>query len=239
MGFVDVHCHVLPGIDDGSRNMDMTMEMLRIAAKNNITEMIVTPHYKKGHVGTPRNVIGDMIRDLEREAEAEGLSINFYPGTEIAYNSSLEEKLESGWLARMNDTDYVLVEFSPFETFSYIKNAIDDIFSMGYRPIIAHVERYQCMLAKLDNVRVIHDMGCQVQVNAGSVAGNYGFRVKHFISKLLKEQLIEYVGTDAHNADSRKPEMLKCAEVIYKKCSTDYADAVLFGNAWDYLLTTE
>lgn len=237
MGFVDVHCHLLPGIDDGSQNMEQTMEMLRIAEAEGITDAIVTPHYKQGRVGTPRKVIGEMIQEVESLARQSGLSIRLWPGTEVYYNSSLEEKLESGWLASMNDTTFVLVEFNPLETYAYVRNAVDDLFGMGYHPIVAHVERYQCMLGNVENVRTLHDFGCRIQVNAGSVAGNYGFKIKHFIKKLLKEELIDYVGTDAHDVRNRSPEMKKCAEVIRKYCDPEYADDVLFRNAVSDLLT--
>ena len=237
MGFVDVHCHLLPGIDDGSQNMEQTMEMLRIAEAEGITDAIVTPHYKQGRVGTPRKVIGEMIQEVESLARQSGLSIRLWPGTEVYYNSSLEEKLESGWLASMNDTTFVLVEFNPLETYAYVRNAVDDLFGMGYHPIVAHVERYQCMLGNVENVRTLHDLGCRIQVNAGSVAGNYGFKIKHFIKKLLKEELIDYVGTDAHDVRNRSPEMKKCAEVIRKYCDPEYADDILFRNAVSDLLT--
>ena len=231
MGYFDIHCHLLPGVDDGSRNMDETLEMLRIAAENGITDMIFTPHYKQGQVGTPRSVIEKMIAKVREAAEAEGISMQIHPGTEIYYNSALEEKLESGWLSRMIDSDFVLLEFSPFETFPYIKNAMDDIYSLGYHPILAHVERYQCMLGSVENVRILHKMGVHIQVNAGSVAGDYGFKVKHFIKKLMKEHLIDYIGTDAHNASGRKPAMEKCAEVVRKICDEEYAQALLSENA--------
>lgn len=236
MGYVDIHCHVLPGVDDGSQDIEESLEMLHIAADNGITDMILTPHYKKGRVGTPRQQIGELISELQNLAWQEGIEINLYPGTEIYYNSSLEEKLENGWLSRMNDTDYVLVEFSPMDTFQYIKNAIDDVFSLGYRPIIAHVERYQCMLGKVENVKVLHDMGCRIQVNAGSVAGNYGLPTKWFLKKLLKLHLVDYLGTDAHNTEGRKPEMEKCAKLVRKYCDKQYADEVLFENAAEDLL---
>lgn len=236
MGYFDIHCHLLPGVDDGSKDMDETLEMLRIAADNGITDMIFTPHYKQGQVGTPRSIIEKMIVDVCSAAKANGIEMRIYPGTEIYYNSSLEEKLESGWLSKMADSEYVLLEFSPFETFPYIKNAMDDIYSLGYHPILAHVERYQCMLGSMENARILHKMGVQIQVNAGSVAGDYGFKVKHFIKKLLKEQLVDYLGTDAHNATGRKPAMEKCAEVVRKICDEDYANAILYGNAQSYLL---
>lgn len=236
MGYIDIHCHLLPGVDDGSADMDETLDMLHIAQENGITDMIFTPHYKQGRVGTPCAVIREMIKEVSSRAAEEGIAIRIYPGTEIYYNSSLEEKLESGWLATMNGTEFVLVEFSPFETFPYIRNAMDDLFSLGYRPILAHVERYQCMLGSVENVRVLKNMGCHIQVNAGSVAGDYGFKVKHFLKKLLKEQLVDYVGTDAHDRHKRIPAMEKCAETIKKVCDPRYAEEILSGNAGKYLL---
>lgn len=235
MGYIDIHCHILPQIDDGSQSMEETLEMLRIAADSGTTAMIVTPHYKKGRVGTPRHKIGEMIQQVQEYAWEDGIDIQLYPGTEIYYNSSLEEKLESGWLSTMNDTEYVLVEFSPMDSFQYIRNAIDDVFSLGYHPIIAHVERYECMLKSVENVESIREMGCLIQVNAGSVAGNYGFMVKHFIKKLLKKQLVDFVGSDAHNTGKRNPDMDKCAAVIRKVCGEQYADEILFENAERYL----
>ncbi|MBP5281691.1 MAG: protein-tyrosine-phosphatase [Lachnospiraceae bacterium] len=231
MGYIDIHCHVLPGVDDGSQSMDVTLEMLQIAQENGISDMIVTPHYKQGRVGTPRKAIGEMIEEVTRHAKLSGIDVRLHPGTEIYYNSSLEEKLESGWLARMNDTDYVLVEFSPMETYSYIRNAMDDIMSIGYRPVLAHVERYQCMLAKPANVKDLHDLGVKIQVNADSVAGAFGFKIKHFIKKLLKEQVIDFIGSDAHDEKRRTPAIAKCAEVLHKYCDEQYADDLLFGNA--------
>ena len=236
MGYIDIHCHVLPGVDDGSSNMDETVEMLKIAASQGISDMIVTPHYKQGRVGTPKEVIDRMITEVEKYAALSGISIKLHPGTEIFYNSSLEEKLESGWLATMNGTEHVLVEFSPSDNFQYIRNAIDDRMGLGYRPIVAHVERYQCTLAKVENVRDLKRMGCKIQVNASSIAGTLGFKVKLYAKKLLKEELIDFIGTDAHDPKTRKPEIEKCAEVIRKHCSPEYADAILFENAKNDLM---
>ena len=231
MEYIDVHCHLLPGVDDGSQDMDEAMEMLKIAEKNGITDAIVTPHYKQGRVGTPRKVIGEMIREVEKYARLSGLSIRLYPGTEIYYSSSVGEKLDSGWLSSMNDTEYVLVVFDPQEPFSYLRNAVDDLFGLGYHPILAHVERYRCMLGNVDNVKALRDFGCKIQVNAGSIIGDSGFKVKQFVKKLLKEELIDYVGTDAHDVKSRSPELTKCVDVIRKYCDSEYADDILFKNA--------
>ena len=173
------------------------------------------------------------MRELVKE---EGIYINLYPGNEIYYRSDLEEKFESGALSTMNDSGYVLVEFSPMEDFLYIRSAAEELFSMGYTPIIAHVERIQCIEKKIEHAHTLKKMGCELQVNAASATGEVGFFCKRFVHKLLKEELVDYIGTDAHNTEKRKPAMKKCAELLYKKYERDYADAILYKNAVKRLL---
>ena len=231
MGYIDIHSHILPQMDDGSQSMEQSLEMLRIAESEGITEIFATPHYKSGRLRADSREVSKALQRLQKAAVEEGLEIQLYPGTEIYYRSELEDKLDNGELHTMNGSNYVLVEFSPLEDYSYIRNAMDDILSMGYQPILAHVERYQCMLKDKKRVSELRDMGCGIQANAGSITGDFGFTAKHFLWKLLKEELIDYIGTDAHNADKRKPTMQKCADMLYKKCGQEYADALLFGNA--------
>lgn len=235
MGYADIHSHILPHMDDGAENMAESMEMLRIAAGEGISWIIATPHYKSGRFRADGGAVREKLAQLQEAADAEGLNIKLYPGTEIYYRSELEEKLDRKYLCTMNDTDYILVEFSPFEDYIYIRNAINAVFGMGYRPILAHVERYQSMLQDIHRVEDIKSIGCSIQVNAGSIAGDYGFKAKHFTHKLLKRKLVDYIGTDAHNTGKRSPDMRRCADILYKKCDRMYAEEILFGNARRYL----
>ncbi|MBR1931130.1 MAG: protein-tyrosine-phosphatase [Lachnospiraceae bacterium] len=235
--FTDVHCHILPGLDDGSQSMDETLEMLRIAEAEGIRRMIVTPHYKEGRRSADPDTILRRMEEVQRLLEDEGIDIRLYPGNEIYYTSELEEKLESGRILSMNYTEYLLVEFSPFEDYIYIRNAMDNIRSLGYTPILAHVERYECMLKDRKHVEEMRALGCMIQVNASSVTGENGSKVKRFVHKLLKLALVDFVGTDAHNTGRRKPALWKCAELLYKKYGAEYADALLTGNAEEILLS--
>lgn len=239
MGFVDIHSHILPGIDDGAGSMEQALEMLRIAQSEGITDIIATPHYKSGRYKADSREVSRLLEKLQRAAEEESIAVRLYPGTEIYYHSELEERLDSGNLHTMNYTDFVLVEFSPFEDYGYIRNAAEDILSMGFVPVMAHVERYQCLLKDEERVQELKDMGCCIQVNASGIVGDYGLAAKRFTRKLLKKQLVDYVGTDAHNTDKRKPAMQKCADILYKKCSREYADAVLYENSRHDLLEEE
>lgn len=236
MGYIDMHSHILPGLDDGAQSMNETLEMLRIACREGITHIIATPHYKSDRFPANAERLRDTMAKVQQAAAKEDIPIVLHAGNEIYYNSELEEKFDSGALCTMGDSEYVLVEFSPFESYKYIRNAMEDIMGLGYTPILAHVERYECMCKDNKCVAELKAMGCDIQVNASSVTGDNGWRIKHFVHKLIKEELVDYIGTDAHNTEGRKPAMKKCASYLYKKCSRSYADALLFGNARERLL---
>ena len=225
---VDVHCHILPGIDDGSRDMSETLKMLEIAHDEGITHMIATPHFKGGHHNASPEKVSALINEVQEAADGCKLGIKLYQGNEILYHDELCEGVDNGRISRMNDTDYVLVEFMPSDPYQYIRNSLDEI---------AHVERYGCMLDDVENVREIKNMGVEIQVNASSILGDIGRDVKKFLHKLLSEQIIDYVGTDAHRCEgSRTPKIRECAGMLYKKYEEQYVDDILYGNAMDRLL---
>lgn len=237
MGYIDIHSHILPGMDDGSQDMEETLEMLRIAQEEGITHIIATPHYKSGRFRADAANLRNVLDEVRQRAREQGIHIKLYAGNEIYYHSDLEERLESGRLCTMNGTDYVLVEFSPFEDYLYIRNAVYNLLGMGYVPILAHVERYACLCKKREHVRELKSMGCAIQVNAGSIIGDTGWKAARFVKRLLKEELVDYLGTDAHDSNGRRrPAMAKCAAYLKHKCSRTYADALLYGNATENLL---
>ncbi len=236
MKYIDIHSHILPFMDDGAKDTEMSLEMLRIAAREGITDIIVTPHYRKGYYRGERRDMDKVLTQMRDLMKTEGIRINLYPGNEIYYHSELEEKLESGALSSMNDTEYVLVEFSPMEDFMYIRSAVEELFGMGYTPIIAHVERIRCIEQNIEYARTLKNMGCDIQVNAASAMGAVGFWCRRLVHRLLREQLVDYIGTDAHNVDKRSPAMKKCAGMLYRKYDREYVDGILFQNAATRLL---
>lgn len=231
MNYIDIHSHVLPCMDDGADDVETALEMLRMAQAEGISDIIVTPHYTSGRFRADSRRLQEQLGKLREKVSEEGLLVNLYPGTEVYYRSGLEEKFEAGELCTMNSTEYVLVEFSPMEDYMRIRAAADDLFCMGLHPILAHAERYQCLCKSSRYLRELKNMGCEVQVNAGSVTGEAGFRIKRRVRRLLKEGLVDYIGTDAHGIGKRKPVIKKCAKILYRKYDKSYADAVLFQNA--------
>ena len=217
-GFTDIHCHVLPMVDDGAETMEMALDMLRIAAEEGIRKMILTPHQKADRkCVTPEGIIRRMVL-LQEEADKKGIPVKLFPGNEIFYRHGLAELLEQGKIRTLADSHYVLIEFLPGEDYAYIRDAVDRVASFGYWPVVAHVERYVNVIKDMEKAeRLKEDVGCYFQVNASSVVGDQGFAAKNVVKKLLKAGLVDFVGTDAHSDGSRAPRLRKCAGYLEKK----------------------
>lgn len=233
----DVHCHILPGLDDGSKNMDMTMDMLRVAMREGITHIVCTPHYKAGRHNASNATIEKRFEEVREMIEEAGIPIQLFLGNEVLFFDNIDEKLDAKRIYTMNHCQYVLVEFSPGDQYNYIRNALIEVQGMGYSPVIAHVERYECMVKHPEYAGELHSMGVKIQVNASSVMGEIGWRIKHYIKRLMKDHIVDYVGTDAHRSEGRAPYIDACAEYLYKKFDTQYVNDILYENARrDFLL---
>lgn len=236
MGYIDIHSHVIPGADDGARSQEQSLRMLAVAAKNGIDRMILTPHNKAGHRNISPAGIKRSVEQLQGLADDAGIAIQLYPGCEIFYREGVGEMLEEKLLCSLADGPYVLVEFMPSVEFSYIRAAVYELGGCGFIPILAHIERYQCLMKNIDNAGYLLDRGAYLQINASCLEGGLSeLRMKKAVKKLLKEQMIHFVATDAHNDTSRAPHMAECAAYLRKKCGHEYAARLLWENAWAVL----
>lgn len=228
MKYIDIHSHLLPGIDDGARDTETSMEMFRIAEKNGIREMILTPHYKPMHHNASPDTVQRLIRKMEEKLAEEGINIRLHPGNEIYYHSEAISQALEGNLCTLAGSSYVLVEFNPMDEFEYIRNGLYQFLAEGFRPILAHVERYRCMTGKADRAEDLIGMGAYIQVNAGSIMGQYGLQTRLFTRGLLKKDLVHFVATDAHDTGNRAPELKECARFLTKKFGEDYTEELLY-----------
>ena len=227
MKYMDIHSHLLPGIDDGARDFETSMEMFRIAGKNGIGAMILTPHYKPVHHNASPATIRRLISEMEEKLAEEKIDIRLYPGNEIYYHSEAVAQALEGGLCTLAGSSYVLVEFNPMDEFEYIRNGLYQFLSEGFRPVLAHVERYRCMTSKTDRTE---ELTGYIQVNAGSIMGHYGLQTKGFARGLLKKDLVHFVATDAHDAKNRAPELEECARFLTKRFGEDYTRELLYEN---------
>lgn len=231
MGLIDMHCHIIPGVDDGSRSFDMSLAMLKQAAQEGITGIVATPHCRPERWDYQPDLLKERLQKLKELAVGEHIDMCFWLGSEIRWRGGVPEYLADEAYLTIADTDAVLVEFGTEDSLRTMDRALDNLLAQGYRPVIAHVERYECLHKNVDSLEEWVDRGVLIQCNASSLDGTDSFAITHFARKLLKNELIHLIGTDSHSDTWRRPQMRECRRFLEKKCSSAYAKALLQGNA--------
>ncbi|WP_408070374.1 CpsB/CapC family capsule biosynthesis tyrosine phosphatase [Butyrivibrio sp. JL13D10] len=232
---IDIHCHILPGVDDGSPDVDTSLAMLKTAISEGTKGMILTPHHKPMHHNVRPDHLIEYTAQLMDRANAKGIDVQLFPGNEIYYSDSAVRELESGRASTLAGSDYVLIEFHPTDMYKTIHNALYTVQSSGYRPILAHVERYADMARHVKYVDELLDMGIYIQVNANSVMGKYGLGIRHFTRELIKRDMVHFVATDAHDNGSRAPHLLDCRDFVESRLGEDFALRIFHDNAMKVL----
>ena len=229
--FVDTHCHILSGVDDGAQTVEEMQQMLRMAYEDGIRYIIATPHHHPRRGIKPPGALRAQLKTAREEAAKISGELRVYLGTEVYFGQDIPDMLKAGEILTMNRTDLVLAEFSNSDPFDYICQGIQQLQMKGFEVILAHVERYACMYKSPDYVEHLTHMGVKIQINADSITGGSGWRAKRFTRKLLERRLVFCVGTDAHDASKRPPRMRAAAEYVEKKCGEEYARRIFFSNA--------
>ena len=229
--FVDAHCHILPEVDDGAQSMNETRQMLQMAYDEGIRYIIATPHHHPRRGKASPRQLRRQLKLVREEAEKISEKLRVYLGTEVYFGQDVPDKLKEEKILTMNRTRYVLVEFSPIDSFDYICQGIQQIQMKGFEVILAHIERYRSMREDIGRAEHLADMGVRIQVNAGSITGQSGWKIKRYIKQLMDRDLVFCVGTDAHDPKSRPPQMKKAAEYVKKKYGEEYARRIFFSNA--------
>lgn len=205
-GMIDIHCHILPGIDDGPSTMEESVEMCRIAAADGIKTIVATPHFNHSLRLVHATGICRLVRELNRHLTDAAIHLTVLPGSEAPVVPELPEYLAKGEVLTINESKrYVLVEFHPevmplnWDKFflSLIDNAVV--------PVIAHPERNEWFSRNIAALYNAVKNGALVQITAMSITGQFGEEVKTFSSRLLEHNLVHTIATDAHSASHRPP----------------------------------
>lgn len=228
--YIDIHSHILFGVDDGARDIDASMQMLQIAEQNDISAIILTPHNKPGHHRIEPAQMAEKLEKIKTRLTQENSNIKLYLGNEVYYRSRLAEEIEDGKIYTLAGSRYVLIEFNPSDDYGYIRNGINEVLLGGYYPILAHAERYQNVCTKKDGIADLVDMGCYIQVNAGSIMGKFGLKTASFTKKLLKQHMVHFIATDAHDPEKRTPQLAGCAAYVEKKYGESYGRKLFYKN---------
>ena len=224
---VDIHCHILPGVDDGSPDMETSRAMIRDAYEQGVRYIIATPHYRPEMFEPSMKKVIRVYHELRDYAEEVGIGLRL--GCEYYRNEQMIRHLDKKLRPTMLGSRYVLTEFSTNDSFVTVRNYIYELITKGYRPIVAHVERYFCC-QEPERIQELKKLGAQIQINADSVLGYEGHTIKKFCAGLMKDDLVDLIGSDAQNLEGRKMNLGKCATNVRKKMGQDYAEEIFVDN---------
>ncbi len=221
MCFGDIHTHILYGVDDGARDIDMALDMLKTAYETGTRVLFMTPHLRNRELDI--DTVKSHFLKLCEKSNVLFPELKLYLGCELFYRPCCI----GNDVMTLAGSDYVLTEFHPDVSEGEIMSAISEITSKGLLPVIAHIERYH----KIDcnSVFRLIDSGAYIQINADSITGN--FFLKRRVKKLLQNRIVHFVASDAHDLNNRVPVLEKGYDIVCKNYGSDYADAIFSKNA--------
>ncbi len=224
---VDIHCHILPGIDDGSKSWEMTAEMCRMAADDGITHIVATPHANDTYPYS-RERYTEMLGQLHDAADGQ---LMFTLGCDFHFSyDNIRDALDHPRRYSIGDTQYLLIEFSDYDIPPSVQQDVFALRSRGIIPIITHPERNQALLKKPELVLSLIEQGCLVQVTANAVTGEWGKSSQKMVEWLLKRQALHVVASDAHDPVRRKPIMSAARDAIAAMAGAEVAAALVTHN---------
>jgi protein-tyrosine phosphatase len=203
LGYVDIHSHILHGLDDGAKTFEESREMLRLAAAAGTTDIVATPHANGRYHFDPR-LIEDRINALRADAD----DILIHRGCDFHLQAdNIEDALAHPDKYTINHKDYLLVEFSDLNIFTSTDDILGELVGAGMVPIITHPERNAQLQQRLNDIARWIELGCCVQVTAGSCTGRFGKSAKRCVHELLARGLVHFVASDAHDCLRRPPTL--------------------------------
>lgn len=229
-GYTDIHTHILPNVDDGAQNISEGLKMVQAAYKNGTRTIILTPHYRGKYKNDPQwlREVFDIFSQMVAEYYPD---MNLYLGNEVFYEQEIPQRLESGQAMTINDSRYCLLEFWPGALRSQVVGGVSEVMQYGFTPIIAHAERYNIFPKDKTLTDEVLAMGALIQLNADSVMGKHGLGIARFCNRLLKEQKVHFIASDAHDTEKRPPLLRECWQRVYKKYGSAYSSQVFYDNA--------
>ena len=228
----DIHCHILPDFDDGADCLEESLAMARMAAASGVQSIAATPHFP----GVPESleqldVLSERFNTLSRAIREEGIPLTLHRGAEILCLPETPELAKAHVLPTLGETDYLLTEF-PFHTpGDTMTRMLHDLREAGYRPVVAHPERYGAVQAEPRLAAYwFRHMDCVLQLNKGSALGAFGSRVQQPARLLLDQGLVHIVASDAHSSCRRTPHMSRIRDWLSETCGPEYTAILLHRN---------
>lgn len=212
---IDIHSHILPGIDDGARSLDEALDMLRIAIDQGVTTQVLTPHIHMGRFNNTKQHIEQEFTKFKEQVNAANLPIKLLLGAELRIGPEIMQLINTDsvpWLGEVDSQRTFLLEFPRTEVPFGSDNLVRWLLSKNCLPIIVHPERNSTFLHNRDKLQTFIDLGCPLQITASSLTGKFGADVQQMTEELLEADEVSAIASDCHNLKGRSPDLLAGVE---------------------------
>lgn len=236
---IDLHSHILPGVDDGSADLAMSLEMARLAVADGTRVLACTPHITPGIYDNTAEDIRRRVTELQSALDASGIDLKLVAAADIHIAPDLVQKLSDGVLPRVGNSDYFLFEPAHHVVQPGMVRLCKNLLEHGYRPILTHPERLTWIEDHYDLVTELDEAGLAVQLTAASVTGRFGRRALYWSERMLNEGRVDIIASDAHDPVNRPPGMsrafdkiaLRSGEQVARRMTWDNPKAILLNQA--------
>ncbi len=227
---IDIHTHILPGMDDGAVNLDQSLEMIDVAVQNGITAIVATPHMlPERTIANKKDQVLSLTKELREVVRSRGLSLELYPGGEVYATPDIVKRLTYGEILTYNDSNkYLLLEMARDEVPGFMSKVIFELKLIGITPIIAHPERNQGIIRRPECLYHMVEQGALAQITASSLRSGSAFY--HTGELLLKCNLIHFIASDAHDTTRRAPRLSIYKSILEEIVGEFRANQILMDN---------
>ena len=212
---IDMHSHIIYGVDDGAKTEEMTINMLKMSMASGVKKIVATPHYMKGRFNVPYDQIKDKVKELNKLASKNGIDVEIYAAQEVYYTERILEYYKNGEIGTINNGKYMLIELPMIEfDLREITDNLYELTMLGVKPIIAHPERYIPFIKKPSLINELIEEGYLFQLNLGSLMGDFGKEVKNLAKQYLENGVYSVIGSDGHSDKNRTTDLTEGLKYI-------------------------
>lgn len=228
--FVDIHCHLVPAIDDGAKSWEESLAMAEIAVSEGIQTIIATPHQNGSYAHNHGDAIRQRVLELQRQLDQHEIPLTVLPGADVRIEDGMIEAIQAGDVLTLGDLGrHVLLEL-PHELYFPLERVLDRLANIEMVGILSHPERNQGILKQPTLVESLFDYGCLMQITAGSLMGTFGKPCQEMSEWMLKRGLVNFIATDAHGPRSRRPLIRRAYEYTAELVGEETANVLCCDN---------
>ncbi|WP_034549704.1 tyrosine-protein phosphatase [Carnobacterium funditum] len=223
---IDLHCHILPGIDDGAKTMDDSLAMARVAVAEGITHILVTPHYKNGRWTNEKETVLQGIAAVQQELDNRDIPLTLFPGQEVRIVGELMEDILANKIQFIDEANqYLLIEFPTATIPAFTDSLFFELQKTGVTPIVVHPERNHAILNDPTKLLNLVEKGALAQLTAGSYIGSFGKKTQKLSKQLIEANLVHFIASDAHNISTRSFYMKDAYQKLEKEFGKEKVSA--------------